>query len=217
MEGVDLAVERGELLGLIGPNGGGKSTLLLLFAGLLQPTGGTVEVLGRPAHSMAVAAEGAVGLITARPGLYPSLTARENLTFFAGLYGRSGLEGRVEELAERFGLTEVLDTYAGRLSSGQQQKVSLVRALLLEPAIVLFDEPTANLDPISADTLHRELRALADAGHAVVLCTHDLHAAAPLCDRVAVLNRTLRGVHRCEGVRAPQPRNPLHGWFEEAL
>lgn len=216
VEAVDLEVRHGEVLGLIGPNGGGKSTLLLVLAGLVRPDAGSVEVLGRPAHQLAREAAGAVGLITATPGLYPALTVRENLAFFAGLYQRSA-EPEMPGLAARLGLADQLDRRVGELSSGQQQKVSLIRALLLEPTVLLFDEPTANLDPISARALHIELRALADQGRAVVLCTHDLHAAGPICDRVAVLNRTLRAVHDVPGSRGVPERSALHRWFEEAL
>ena len=119
-------------------------------------------------------------------------------------------------LAGPLGMADHLDRRVAELSSGQRQKVSLVRALLLEPAVLLFDEPTANLDPVAAAALHAELRALADGGHAVVLCTHDLHAAEPICDRVAVLNRTLRGVHSLPGERGVPARSALHAWFEAA-
>lgn len=217
VEDVDLDVFPGEVLGLIGPNGGGKSTLLLLLAGLVRPDAGDVRVLGRPAHALAREVAGTVGLITASPGLYPSLTVRENLAFFAGLYGRALDPALLGPLTERLDLAGQLDVRAGALSSGQQQKVSLVRALLLEPSVLLFDEPTANLDPLAASVLHRELRRLAASGRAVVLCTHDLHAAEPVCDRVAVLNRTLRGVHLVPGERRAPAPGALHGWFEAAL
>lgn len=216
VDGVDLAVRRSEVLGLIGPNGGGKSTLLLLMAGLLRPTSGTVTVLGQPAHALARDAAGTVGLLTPHPGLYPALTVRENLAFFAGLYGRR-VDDAALGIADSHGLTPHLDRRAGLLSSGQQQKVSLVRALLLDPAVLLFDEPTANLDPSSAYALHVQLRAQAEAGRAVVLCTHDLHAASQVCDRVAILHRTLREVRVLEGERRPPEPSVLHAAFEAAL
>lgn len=209
---VDLAVHDGEVLGLIGPNGGGKSTLLLLFAGLVRPDTGTIELDGVPTSTLATRAAGSIGLVTAQPGLYPALTGRENLTWFSGLYGRP-LQP-LEELAAQLQLTAHLDCPVAALSSGQQQKLSLLRALLLQPKVLLFDEPTANLDPLAAHTLHQAIRERADAGVPVVLCTHDLAAAEQICDRVAVLNRTLRTVHTLPGTRTVPPVGALHALFE---
>lgn len=200
------------MLGLVGPNGGGKSTLLLLLAGLVRPDTGTVELDGQPTHRLALQAAGSVGLVTARPGLYPAMTGRENLAWFAALDGR-GLE-RLDVLADELDLTAHLDRRVATLSSGQQQKLSLLRALLLAPKVLLFDEPTANLDPLSAHAIHQAIRTRADAGIAVVLCTHDLHAAEQICDRVAVLNRRLHGVHVLDGVRRAPPVGALHALFQ---
>ena len=210
---VDLTVHDGEVLGLIGPNGGGKSTLLLLFAGLVRPDAGTIELDGVPTSTLATRAAGAIGLVTARPGLYPALTGRENLAWFSGLYGRPLLP--LEELATQLELEDHLDRPVATLSSGQQQKLSLLRALLLQPKILLFDEPTANLDPLAAHTLHRAIRERADAGVPVVLCTHDLAAAEQICDRVAVMNRTLRTVHTLPGVRSVPEPGTLHALFAD--
>jgi ABC-type multidrug transport system ATPase subunit len=212
VDGVDLRLASGEVLGLVGPNGGGKSTVLMLLAGLVRPTSGTVTVDGIPAHDLALNAAGTIGLITAEPGLYPALTVRENLHWFAGLYGRAPAEvdARLPALLAGLDLEPHLDRRAGELSSGQRQKASLVRALLLEPRVLLFDEPTANLDAVAADVIHRAIRARADAGIAVVLCTHDLRAAEAICDRVAVLNRTLREVVSFDGPRAVPDPSRLH-------
>ncbi|MEZ4317527.1 MAG: ABC transporter ATP-binding protein [Myxococcota bacterium] len=218
MEGVDLSVDPGEVLGLIGPNGGGKSTVLLMLAGLVTPSAGTVTVGGTPAHELALAAAGTVGLITAEPGLYPALTVRENLHWFAGLYGRAPAEvdAALPTLVADLELAPHLDRRASALSSGQRQKASLVRALLLDPAVLLFDEPTANLDPLSAHAIHQAIRQRADAGTTVVLCTHDLHAAEHVCDRVAVMNRTLRSIETFDGVRSAPVPGRLHARLADA-
>lgn len=208
---VDLEVGGGEVMALIGPNGGGKSTLLLMFAGLVRPSAGTITLDGTPTHEIATSSSGSIGLITATPGLYPLLTGRENLEFFGGLYGLSVAEvaDRAGEMVRDLGLGGVLDVKVAAYSSGMQQKLSLVRAQLLRPRVLLLDEPTANLDPVSTDTIHRVVRRLADGGMAVVLVTHDLHAAEWLCDRVAVLAGGLRAVERLEGERVPPPTGRL--------
>lgn len=210
---------RGELLALIGPNGGGKSTLLLLLAGLLRPTGGTVTVLGHPAHELATARTGSVGLITARPGLYPLLTGRENLAFFGGLLGLGAGEvrERATSLVERTGLAEHLDLRVGAYSTGMQQKLSLVRALLMRPALLLLDEPTANLDPVATRVIHAAMREQADAGVAVVLVTHDLAVAEATCDRVALLRQRVLATEALDGPRAVPPPGRLHALYQRAL
>ena len=200
------------MLGLVGPNGGGKSTLLLLMAGLVRPTTGHVTVDGVPAHELAVARRGTVGLITADAGLYPLLTGWENLRFFGGLYGlsRAGVEERAAPLLDDLDLTEDMRRRVGDWSSGMKQKLSLVRAGLLDPKVLLLDEPTANLDPIGADAVYRVIRARADAGLAVVLVTHDLAAAEVICDRVAIVEGGVRHVEAFSGDRAaPVPSRLL--------
>ncbi|MBX2803937.1 MAG: ABC transporter ATP-binding protein [Myxococcales bacterium] len=216
---VGLQLQAGEVFGLIGPNGGGKSTLLLVLAGLVAPTAGTVQVDGVDAEQLALLSSGVVGLITAEPGLYPLLTGRENLHFFGGLYGLSSSEvdERAEPVARSLGVAEQLDRPSTVYSSGMRQKVSLARALLLRPKVLLLDEPTSNLDPLSSETLHRAVRSQADeSGVAVVLATHDLHAAEHVCDRVGAVNGTLA---RVEAVgRGGMPaRSRLHDLFEAAL
>ena len=153
LQDVDLRVEKGEIIGLIGPNGAGKSTLLLLMAGLVKPSGGAVLVEGMDAHRVALQRNGAVGLITAHAGLYPLLTGRENLQFFGRLFGLQPKEtdARVEPLLNELGLDVELDTRAGAYSSGMQQKVSLARALLMDPTVLLLDEPTINLYELSSN------------------------------------------------------------------
>jgi ABC-type multidrug transport system ATPase subunit len=149
LRGVDVQVRGGEVLALIGPNGGGKSTLLALMAGLLAPTEGQVTLDGRDTATLATDATGSIGLITTRPGLYPLLTGRENLHFFGGLYGldEEEVDARTGPLLEQLGMHDHLDKPVAAGSAGMQQKISLARALLLHPKMLLLDEPTANLDP----------------------------------------------------------------------
>lgn len=211
LDAVDLEVFEGEILGLIGPNGGGKSTLLYMMAGLIAPSSGSIHVRGVPAMEVAVRHRGTVGLITADHGLYPLLTGQENLTFFGGLFGlsRGEVAARARDLVEELGLTESLSARVSTYSSGMRQKLSLVRATLLEPRVLLLDEPTSNLDPVSADTIYRAIRSRADDGLAVVLVTHDLHSAEHVCDRVAVLSQTVRELVTAPSERSPPPPSRL--------
>lgn len=218
LSGVDLTIRGGEMVGVVGPNGGGKSTLLLLLSGLLRPTAGRVQVLGIDAHALALTAAGQVGLVTARPGLYPLLTGRENLQHFGGLFGLSPaqVDAKAEPLARTLGLDRAFDLRVGQMSTGMQQKLSLVRALLLSPRLLLFDEPTANLDPLAASALHAEVRRRADEGLACVLVTHDLAAAEATCDRVLLVDGRVRRELRFDSRRAP-PVGPLLCAWREAL
>lgn len=215
--GVDLTLRAGEVIGVVGPNGGGKSTLLLLMAGLLRPTSGSVEVCGVAAHRLALTSAGLVGLVTARPGLYPLLTGWENLRHFGGLYGlsRDEVTSRAEPLLASLDLHDGLDDRVGQWSTGMQQKLSLVRALLLSPKLLLFDEPTANLDPVASDTLYVELRTRADDGLACVLVTHDLTAAEAVCDRVMLLDGEVKQTLTFHDRGRPSAGPLLRAWRAE--
>lgn len=215
LSNVTLTVSGGEMVGVVGPNGGGKSTLLLLMAGLLRPTSGRVQVCGIDAFALSLTAAGRVGLVTARPGLYPLLTGRENLHHFGGLFGLTPAEvdEKAAPLARALALTR-LDDRVAQLSTGMQQKLSLIRALLLSPQLLLFDEPTANLDPLAARTLYAEVRRSADEGRACVLVTHDLAAAEAVCDRVLLVDGTIKRELSFSEHRAPLTGPTLKAWQE---
>lgn len=218
LRGVSLSIAAGEVVGIVGPNGGGKSTLLMLFAGLLRPSTGTVTVTGVPAHELAATAAGHVGLVTARPGLYPLLTGWENLRHFVGLFGldRKEIEEGAAPLLEAFDLGGAMDERVARWSTGMKQKLSLVRALLPSPKLLLFDEPTANVDPLAAATLYAQLRRRADRGLACALVTHDLASAESICDRALVVDVEVRREVPFSGPRRA-PSGPLLEAFREAV
>ena len=219
LSGLSLKVFGGEVVGVVGPNGGGKTTLLLMMAGLLRSTAGKVLVCGIEAHSLSLTSAGRVGLVTARPGLYPLLTGRENLHHFGGLFGLSPheVDENAAPLTQALELTTTgLDERVGRLSTGMQQKLSLIRALLLSPQLLLFDEPTANLDPVASSALYAEVRRRADDGLACVLVTHDLFAAEAVCDRVLLVDGEVKRELRFTERRAPL-EGPLHTAWQEAI
>lgn len=218
LSGLNLSVSGGELVGIVGPNGGGKSTLLLLMAGLLRPTVGSVTVCGIEAYALSLTSAGHVGLVTARPGLYPLLTGRENLRHFGGLFGLTPeeVDAKAEPLCKALELTTGFDDRVARWSTGMQQKLSLIRALLLRPQLLLFDEPTANLDPIASSVLYNEVRRRADDGLACVLVTHELAAAESVCDRVLLVDVEVKRELTFTDRRVP-PTGPLLQAWQEAM
>ncbi len=217
LAGVDLTVSEGEVLGLFGPNGGGKSTLLLMMAGLLRPTAGSITVCGIEARALSLTSAGQVGLVTARPGLYPLLTGWENLRHFGGLFGLDGqtVQHKAGPLLEVLKLSTGLDDRVGRWSTGMQQKLSLVRALLLSPKLLLLDEPTANLDPVVARVLYGEVRRRADDGLACALVSHDLHALESVCDRAALIAGGVEAELTCSGDQQVADGPLMSAWRRE--
>jgi ABC-type multidrug transport system ATPase subunit/ABC-type transport system involved in multi-copper enzyme maturation permease subunit len=219
VDGVSLEVRGGEMLGLIGPNGGGKTTLLHLLAGLVTPDEGDVLLDDERVDGLATRASGAIGLVTTEAGLYPLLTGRENLHFFGGLYGQSeaAVDASCEGWLTALDVSADIDRPAASYSAGTRQKISLIRALMQKPRLLLLDEPTANLDPMAATTILEAARAQANAGVAVVLCTHDLHAAASVCDRVVAHRGKIQGEERNIGPSTSAPVLQLERLFRLAV
>lgn len=191
LDGLDLDVAEGELLGLIGPNGAGKTTLIRTLAGLLAPTGGTVRVLGK-APGRAIASE--VGYMTQAAALYEDLTVEENLSFFGRIYGLSPRDARARAavLAELVELKDKLHTPARDLSGGMRQLVNLTCAMVHDPALLLLDEPTVGIDPLLRRALWAHFASLNAAGTTILITTHVMDEA-DRCARVALIadGRTL--------------------------
>jgi len=184
---VSLTCRSGEVLGLLGPNGAGKSTLLSILATLLTPSAGEVRYGGRTAVEMGPGLRGRLGFLSHDLHLYPELTARENLVFFARLYGLSDVDGRVAAALARAGLTSRGDDIVTGYSRGMRQRLALERTLLHDPRLLLLDEPFTGLDDASVGALVGRLREMRAAGRIVVVVTHDLDVAEALLDKVAVL------------------------------
>jgi ABC-2 type transport system ATP-binding protein len=193
LAGIDLAVAPGEIVALLGPNGAGKSTLMRILATTVLPDGGTVRVAGYDAVTQASAVRGSIGLTLGdERSWYWRLSGRHNLEFFAALYGlrRRDARARVEELLAQVDLSAAADRRFDGYSSGMRMRLSLARALLPQPRVLLLDEPTRSLDPVAAAAFRAHVVALGQAWQmAVLYTTHDLHEAAAIAHRVVVLAR----------------------------
>ncbi|MDL4817202.1 ABC transporter ATP-binding protein [Actinomadura opuntiae] len=192
IDGMNFAVGNREVFGLVGPNGAGKSTAVRVIATLLEPTRGTVEVCGIDAAKHPRTARRRLGVVLGgERSVYWKLTGRENLEYFAALYHLPprDISRRIEEVLHDMELLDRADDYAERYSTGMRQRLSLARALLQQPAVLLLDEPTSGLDPRSAERLRMHVRRLRDAGHSVLITTHDMAEADQVCDRIAIIDR----------------------------
>ncbi len=188
--GLSLAVAAGEIVGLLGANGAGKTTTLRIIATLLRPTAGTARVCGHDSLTDPVGVRRSLGYVSATTGVPDRLTARELLTSFGRLNGLTDTEvsQRVDWLIETLGLSGYADRPAGRLSSGQRQRISLGRALVHDPPALVLDEPTNALDVVGSRDLLNTLEQLRDSGHAILLSTHRLHEIEHRCDRFVVID-----------------------------
>jgi ABC-type multidrug transport system ATPase subunit len=184
---VSLTCVGGEIVGLLGPNGAGKSTLLAILSTLLAPSSGVVRYGTADARTAGPSLRARLGLLGHDLYLYPELTARENLEFFARLYGLAGPRDRVSQALARAGLAERADDMVSGFSRGMRQRLALERALLHTPRLLLLDEPFTGLDDASGQALVARLRGLRREGAIVVVATHDLDLAEGLLDKVAVL------------------------------
>jgi len=184
---ITFTCRAGEILGLLGPNGAGKSTLLSILATLLTPSAGEIRYGDRTANEAGPLLRARLGLLAHDLHLYPELTARENLEFFARLHGVADPRARAAEGLERAGLASRANDIVTGFSRGMRQRLALERALLHDPRLLLLDEPFTGLDDASAAALVTRLRALRAERRLVVVATHDLDVADGLLDRAAVL------------------------------
>ncbi len=190
VDGVSFAVNRNEIVGLLGPNGAGKTTTINMILGVLEPTSGTIMVDGldiAKKRSHVLARTNFAAVYAPLPG---NLTVLQNLRFFGLIYGVKNLPARIETLLEQFDLQTFRDTKCGVLSSGEQTRVSLAKAMLNNPRLLLLDEPTASLDPSVAREIRVKIREFAAQGEGGVLWTsHNMYEVADVCHRVLFLSR----------------------------
>ena len=189
VDGMSFQARAGEVFGLLGPNGAGKTTILRMLSTLLRPNSGTAEICGHDILRDPAAVRASIGYLSTTTGLYGRLTAREMLAYFAQLQDVANPDARVDALMERFGIHEFQNTRCDKLSTGMKQKVSIARALVHSPPVIIFDEPTAGLDVLVAQTFLEVIEEARDAGQCVLFSTHIMREAERLCDRIAVMNK----------------------------
>lgn len=183
---ISLEVDKGEMFGLLGPSGAGKTTLINILTGQLRPTGGSATILGTELTEMEGDQYKQLGIMMDHFGLYERMSCYDNLMFFQMLDGR-GSEG-IDEVLRKVGLTEAKKTPAMNLSKGMLNRLSFARAILRNPKILFLDEPTSGLDPTTVEAIHKMILEEKEKGTTIFLTTHNMHEAEKLCDNIALLN-----------------------------
>ena len=189
VEGLTLDVRRGEVFGLLGPNGSGKTTTIRMLCGLLTPTSGSATVAGCDVVGQSEDVRRRIGYMSQKYGLYDDLTVGENIRFYGGIYGLVGveLERRVRALLDELGLSKRVSQFAGTLSGGWKQRLALATATAHEPPVLFLDEPTAGVDPASRRRFWEIIHAMAARGTTILVTTHYMDEAAR-CDRLAFMS-----------------------------
>lgn len=185
---VNLTVKKGEFLALFGPNGAGKTTLIWILSSLMRPTSGEVVVAGCDARNEGEDLRRIIGVISHNTFLYDNLTAFENLKFYGRMYDVRSLKEKIEEVLELVGLKERMHERVQTFSRGMQQRLSIARAILHEPAILFLDEPYASLDQNGMETLKGILEGFREGRKTTVMTSHDLERGLEMCSRVAILH-----------------------------
>lgn len=208
LRGISLEAQAGEIFGLLGPNGAGKTTTLRIICTLLSPDAGSVEVLGFSTRTAPEEVRKRIGVVTADIGVYPRLSARENIEYFGRLCGLSGadLDRKVNGVVERLDMGSFAKQRSESLSSGQKQKVAIARAIVHDPQVLMFDEPTSNLDVLASKEVREFMVEVKGRGKCVIFSTHVMHDAERLCDRITIIHQgrvvasgrtaEVRGEHR---------------------
>jgi len=208
LDGLSFSASAGEVFGLLGPNGAGKTTALRILSTVLQPTGGTATVNGFDCVTQPEMVRHHIGFMSANTAVYDRMTAWEMVSYFGQLYGieEEQLRERMEKLFERLQMQDIRDLLGAKMSTGMKQKVSIARAIVHDPPVLIFDEATSGLDVLVARALLETVAELRDMGKCIVFSTHIMREAERLCDRVAIMHQgrilaegTLESLHEAHG------------------
>jgi len=189
--GIDFDAAPGQIYGLLGPNGAGKTTALRILSTVLRPTAGTATINGFDVVAQPSQTRHQIGFVSANTAVYDRMTAWEMVEYFGLLYGisRYELTGRMESLFARLKMDEIRDLLGAKMSTGMKQKVSIARAIVHDPPVLIFDEATVGLDVLVARELLKTVAELRDRGKCIIFSTHIMREAEKLCDRVAIIHR----------------------------
>jgi len=220
VDGVSFEAKDGRITGLLGPNGAGKSTTLRVLYTVLKPDSGTACIDGIDVAEEALDARSRIGTLPHGSGLYPHLTARENIAYYARLYGLdcAGIDERVQRIIEQLEIDDFADRKSKGFSQGQRTKVALARALVHEPQNVILDEPSNGLDVMATRTLRDLIRRLKDAGKCVLFSSHVMQEVAALCDEIVIIAAGKVALHDTpEGIRNATGCEDLEDAFVKAI
>ena len=191
LRGIDFDAYPGEIFGLLGPNGAGKTTVLRILSTVLRPTSGTATVSGYDVLTQPALVRHQIGFVSTNTAVYDRMTAWEMVEYFGRLYGLAEelLRSRMNDVFERLKMQEIRDVLGAKMSTGMKQKVSIARAIVHDPPVLIFDEATSGLDVLVARALLKTVAELRDHGKCIVFSTHIMREAERLCDRIAIMHR----------------------------
>lgn len=210
VDSVSFECRAGEIFGLLGANGAGKTTTLRVLATILKPSSGSASVMGHDVLAEPEAVRASLGFSSSTTALYPRLTARETLDFFARINAcpREQARERVARLIERFGIQDYADARVDKLSQGMKQKVAIARTVVHDPPVLIFDEPTVGLDVLNALEMQKVIAEFRAEGKAIIFSTHIMSEAEKLCDRIAIIHRGR--IHACDTLAELRARTGQH-------
>ena len=190
VDGLDLRVEKEEIFGLLGPNGAGKTTMISMLSSILQPDSGSISVLGNDMKTRAGAAKAQIGLVPQELSVYPTITARQNLEFFGGIYGLSGaaLKSGIDQCLAMVGLTDRAGDKVDDYSGGMKRRLNIAAGIIHQPKMLFLDEPTVGVDPQSRNFIFEHVESLREQGMTIIYTTHYMEEAERLCDRIGIMD-----------------------------
>lgn len=216
VSGVSFDVEPGQVYGLLGVNGAGKTSVLRMLSTVLRPSSGRAVVAGYDVQTHQARVRASIGFMSSSTALYGRLTAMETIQYFGGLFGLAGrdLASRVDLLIDRLGIGPFAHRLCDKLSTGQKQRVSIARTLVHNPPVLFFDEPTSGLDVLTAQVVLEFIEEMKVQGKTIVYCTHILSEAERLCDRVGVIHEgTIRAEGTVDELKRASETSTLEGAF----
>lgn len=190
VDNISFSAYKGEVFGLLGPNGAGKTTTLRMMATLMKPNSGTVEIAGYDTEKNPMDVRRSIGYLSSNTALYPRLSPREIITYFAELndYPKNEIPMRVEKIIKYFGIGEYADTYSEKLSTGMKQITSIARTIVHDPPVLILDEPSSGLDVIVAQKIHNYIIDLKNEGKTIIFSSHNMGEVEKICDRIGIIN-----------------------------